>query len=463
MYDAILARLAFEPFSLPGVLSGAPLRVFPEGTYYRGDRKLTITKARLQEFAANIKAGLPRFEPVINIEHDDKTGRYGTVQDLEYFENGPQGPGLYATRYTLTDEGRKLLEQDKFIGVSGEAIWTLFDGAKYQDPQSGKYHDNVLVGMALTNKPFFGKEVNLFSDLEELQEDNYRTFTEEERRTMAKSGAAMPGGRYPIANAGDLQNAIHAIGRGKGSHAAIKAHIKKRAAALGLTDKLPEDWKAADPNDKDADDMADQEPEDEPDGDEAMPMDKKKKMMMPMKHAADAAEGAEHMADEKPKTTAPEQFTLSADQYKALQDKAAEVDRMSAMLGDIKRARRIDQLTAHAETFTSVPVGAGELAEKFAALEEKDADLFKFFDGLIATMDAQVSTGGLFSQMGSGRGSDKVESFVDLTDQIHKEKFGGKPENYVDAMREARKQRPDLAAKYETTYTVRPPKTAVKE
>lgn len=166
-------RLSFEPFnSLSGVLTGAPIRVFPEGTFYRGDRKLAVTKDRLQEFAVNLKAGLPRFDIPINIEHNDEIGRYGTVKALEYFETGPSGPGLYATAYELTPAGRALLEQEKFIGLSGEAMWTLKDGAKYQDPNTGTYHDNVLVGLALTNKPFFGKEVNLYSAQAESFDDD---------------------------------------------------------------------------------------------------------------------------------------------------------------------------------------------------------------------------------------------------------------------------------------------------
>lgn len=68
------------------------------------------------------------------------------------------------------------------------------------------------------------------------------TFSAEQRRKLAQSGAAMPDGSYPIRNASDLDNAIHAIGRGSGSHAAIKAHIIKRARALGLTSQLPADW-----------------------------------------------------------------------------------------------------------------------------------------------------------------------------------------------------------------------------
>lgn len=69
-----------------------------------------------------------------------------------------------------------------------------------------------------------------------------RTFTQAERDRMAANGEAMPDGSYPIANRQDLENAIHAVGRGSGSHDAIRAHIRKRARALGLTDLLPPDW-----------------------------------------------------------------------------------------------------------------------------------------------------------------------------------------------------------------------------
>lgn len=70
------------------------------------------------------------------------------------------------------------------------------------------------------------------------------TFTAKQRRQLAASGAAMDDGSYPIRNGGDLDHAVKAIGRGSGSHAAIRAHIIKRAKALGLTSQLPADWNA---------------------------------------------------------------------------------------------------------------------------------------------------------------------------------------------------------------------------
>ena len=61
-----------------------------------------------------------------------------------------------------------------------------------------------------------------------------RDFSEEERRRLAKSGEAMPDGSFPIVTRGDLENAIRAVGRASDPEAA-KRHIKKRAAALGLS------------------------------------------------------------------------------------------------------------------------------------------------------------------------------------------------------------------------------------
>ena len=68
-----------------------------------------------------------------------------------------------------------------------------------------------------------------------------RDFSDDERKSLAASGEAMPDGSFPIRNGKDLENAIHAIGRAK-DPAKAKTHIKTRARALGMSDKLPETW-----------------------------------------------------------------------------------------------------------------------------------------------------------------------------------------------------------------------------
>lgn len=82
----------------------------------------------------------------------------------------------------------------------------------------------------------FAREQVLRRQIEE------RTFSAAEREKLAAKGHAMPHGGYPITDAKSLSDAIQSIGRAK-NPAAAKAHIKKRAKALGLTSQLPDSWK----------------------------------------------------------------------------------------------------------------------------------------------------------------------------------------------------------------------------
>lgn len=68
-----------------------------------------------------------------------------------------------------------------------------------------------------------------------------RKFSKDERDDAADKGQALPDGSYPIKTKADLGNAIKAYGRAKDPKAA-KAHIIKRARALGAVDMLPDDW-----------------------------------------------------------------------------------------------------------------------------------------------------------------------------------------------------------------------------
>ena len=75
----------------------------------------------------------------------------------------------------------------------------------------------------------------------EMGYDSYRDFPAEARKKSAEKGHALPDGSFPIENEEDLRNAIQAIGRAS-DPAAAKAHIKKRARALGKADLIPEGW-----------------------------------------------------------------------------------------------------------------------------------------------------------------------------------------------------------------------------
>jgi len=67
------------------------------------------------------------------------------------------------------------------------------------------------------------------------------------RQYATAQGWAMPDGSYPIRpvdmhGRDDLESAIRAVGRGGGSHNAVRAHIIKRARAIGLSDLIPDTW-----------------------------------------------------------------------------------------------------------------------------------------------------------------------------------------------------------------------------
>ena len=71
---------------------------------------------------------------------------------------------------------------------------------------------------------------------------NADKYSADDRKRMAANGHAMPDGSYPIEDEEDLGNAIRAVGRGGSDHDAIRRHIIKRASALGLSSRIPDNW-----------------------------------------------------------------------------------------------------------------------------------------------------------------------------------------------------------------------------
>lgn len=71
-------------------------------------------------------------------------------------------------------------------------------------------------------------------------------YSAEDKRKMVSQGRAILNENgepsYPIGDAEDLDNAIHAVGRGSGDHNAIRRHIIRSAKRLGASDKIPANW-----------------------------------------------------------------------------------------------------------------------------------------------------------------------------------------------------------------------------
>lgn len=84
-----------------------------------------------------------------------------------------------------------------------------------------------------------GAHVRLFkSAAEDVEKKDYSA---DERKKMAESGEAMSDGSFPIADKGDLKNAIRLAGNAS-DPAAARRHIIKRAKALGASDMIPDSW-----------------------------------------------------------------------------------------------------------------------------------------------------------------------------------------------------------------------------
>ncbi len=74
-----------------------------------------------------------------------------------------------------------------------------------------------------------------------VEQEQAKSYSFPERMQMGKSGLALPDGSFPIKDKGDLASAIKLAGNAKDS-AKAKAHIKKRAKALGAEDMIPDSW-----------------------------------------------------------------------------------------------------------------------------------------------------------------------------------------------------------------------------
>ena len=165
-----------------------------------------------------------------------------------------------------------------------------------------------------------------------------------------------------------------------------------------------------------------------------------------------------------PAAPQPETFAVKKEEFEALRAEAEkaktelaavrqQADTFAAQLRETQRARRRDQLVEHCREFVAVPIQAVELAEKFQALEEKDSELFAYFDGLIGTLDKALTQAELFGQKATSRAGAQAETYEALAAKLLADKFDGDTNKWSEAYDLARKQRPDLFNLYnETAY-----------
>jgi len=405
--EYISLKMAFEPFAK--FEQGTPIRVLPEGTWYRGARKLEVTKERLLEMVKNFASGLPRFRIPINLDHETNGGKVGTIKNLQYLPNGPKGSGLYATEYEFEDKGLEAIEEHGYDAVSAEVVWTVGGnkGGKYQDPETGSMFDNVLVGMALTPKPFFGhKNVALFSADQPVAAETplggAKSFAEYEQY-LGESEE-----RSRISN-------LHHIFRNCFDNIWNDSEVGLRTKVESV-DKLTKEFRG--------------------------------KVSSGDEYAEDKLAQEEIMTDKDKTTEAPEveEFDgvqMSQEDFDALNAKAeladeqkSELDRMAEEQAIIEADAFAAELKTVAQSYEALPVDVEEFVENMTALDIAGETAIEWLKVQFASFDAALKTAGFEKEIGTDqeREVSTSEGLLESVDQIIKDEFDGDASKYAEAL-----------------------------
>jgi len=444
-------KIAFDPFAK--FEKGKPIRLIPEGTWYRGERTLDLSQQLLQEIEQNFKQGLPRYRVGINLNHEDNAGKVGDVKQIAYMPDGPSGPGIYATDYEFTEKGLKAIEEDGYDGVSAEMIWSINNGSMFQDPETGNEFDNVLVGVALTPHPFFGHEhVALYSNKPEVDmEENFlekllngikellseKEVHIEELATKREEDGDHPASHYLVVEDADKPSTWHLRYKdasGKVSrrllgaawaalHKGFRGNVYEGPDKAAAISKLKSLYKSEGL---------------EPPGENAS-----------IQEVIGMTEELE-VTVEQPETIDPEKF-VSRDEYETLRAQAtAEKERFDALKAELdaeKLARQKERLTSEAENFKALAFEIDEYVEKMSAIESSDPELATWLKAKWSAIDEAMHESGLMEEIGTDR-EGGLETLHDVAVRIVKEDFGGNMSHYAEALSAAGMKRPDLTKEY---------------
>ena len=412
--DYISLKMVFEPFIK--FEQGTPIRVLPEGVWYRGTRKLEVTKERLLEMAKNFASGLPRFRIPINLDHKEFGGKVGTIKNLQYLPDGPKGSGLYATEYEFEDKGLEAIEEHGYDAVSAEVVWTIGgnNGGKYQDPETGNMFDNVIVGMALTPKPFFGhKNVALFCV---------------DQPTAAET---------PLGGAKSFAEYEQYLGESEERDRISNLHYIYRQCfdniwddtEVGLTTKV----EAVDKLTKEFRDKitaGDDFAEDNLVQEDMMSEDKNVTMTQ------EAFNALQKKAEYDGVQVSQEDFDALGAKAKKADEHKAELDRMTAEQAEADADKDAAELKKVAESYEALPVDVDEFVVNFTAIDVAGEKVVEWLKAQFASFDAALKAAGVMREIGTDeeKKATSTAGLLEAVDQVIKEKFDGDTSKYAEAL-----------------------------
>ncbi|WP_141576134.1 hypothetical protein [Actinomadura sp. WMMA1423] len=217
----------------PEVLERDGPKVWPAGTQQYLDHPTLTESAERPERSVKDWAGVFVSDPVWDEAEN------GLVADVQVF---PQWQELlnptFAEHVGLSIRATGVAEHGEAEGREGPIVKSLNEGISVD---------------WVTRAGAGGRVLELIESAREQTDANAQAvrlweakYDAAQMKAMLGKGHAMknPDGdpAYPIADEQDLRNAIRAVGRGGADHDKIRAHIIKRAKALGKSDLIPADW-----------------------------------------------------------------------------------------------------------------------------------------------------------------------------------------------------------------------------
>jgi phage I-like protein len=143
-------RIAFVQLFAEAASSAVPdeIEVVPTGKWsHPVYGEMEITASDLDEFVQNFDRGVRRDIPITQGHDNGMSG--GELPAVAWFTSLRADNGRLMGGVKWTDEGKELLTNGAFKYFSPEFYET------YTDPETGAQYGHVLVGGALTNKPYF--------------------------------------------------------------------------------------------------------------------------------------------------------------------------------------------------------------------------------------------------------------------------------------------------------------------